>query len=80
MATKFYSKCENANLAKILEEKGYKFFTKGSYNLNIIGVRSDQNKKVTDLFDDALVVVYKTDSGNGRRRSIVSRLSQAVTI
>ncbi len=63
MATKFYTKCENANLAKILEEKGYKFFTKGSYNLNIIGIRSDQNKKVTDLFDDALVVVYKTDSG-----------------
>lgn len=26
----FYTKCENANFAKILAEKGFKFFTKGS--------------------------------------------------
>lgn len=63
MATSFYTKCENANLAKILEEKGYKFFTNGAYNLNIIGIRSNQNNKVTNLYDDALVVVYKTPSG-----------------
>ena len=59
----FYTKCENANLAKILAEKGYKFFTRGYYNLNIIGIRSNQNRKVTNLFDDALVVVYRTPSG-----------------
>lgn len=63
MATSFYTKCENANLAKILEKKGYTFFTKGSYNLNIIGIRSNQGGKVTNLYDDALVVVYKTPSG-----------------
>ena len=63
MATSFYTKCENANLAKILEKKGYKFFTKGAYNLNIIGIRSNQKNKVTNLYDDALVVVYKTPSG-----------------
>lgn len=45
MATSFYTKCENANLAKILEKKGYTFFTKGSYNLNIIGIRSNQGAK-----------------------------------
>lgn len=64
----FYTKCENANFAKILAEKGYKFFTKGSYNLNIIGVRSDQSRKVTNLFDDALVVVYKTPSGKWQKQ------------
>ena len=46
-----------------MAEKGYKFFTKGAYNLNIIGIRSNQNNKVTNLYDDALVVVYKTPSG-----------------
>jgi hypothetical protein len=59
----FFTKCANANLAKILKEKGYEFFTKGAYNLNIIGVRSDQEKKVTNVFDDALVVVYQTPTG-----------------
>ena len=58
--SKFYNKCENANFAKILREKGYEFFTNGAYNLNIIGVRSDQQNKVTNLFDDLLVVVYQT--------------------
>lgn len=58
--SKFYKKCEDANLAKILKEKGYEFFTNGSYNLNIIGIRSDQQNKVTNLYDDLLVVVYKT--------------------
>lgn len=59
----FFTKCANANLAKILKEKGYEFFTKGAYNLNIIGIRSDQNRRVTDMFDDALVVVYQTPTG-----------------
>lgn len=66
--TNFYTKCENANLAKILREKGFEFFTKGAYNLNIIGVRSDQKKKVTDLFDDALVVVYCTPTGKWQKQ------------
>lgn len=58
--SKFYAKCEDANLAKIMREKGYEFFTNGSYNLNIIGIRSDQQNKVTNLYDDLLVVIYKT--------------------
>lgn len=64
----FYTKCANANFAKILREKGYEFFTEDVYNLNIIGVRSDHQKKVTDLFDDALIVVYNTPSGKWQKQ------------
>ncbi len=58
--SKFYEKCKNADFERILTEKGYKYFTKGAYNLNIIGVRSDQQGKVTNLYDDLLVVIYRT--------------------
>ena len=57
--SKFYEKCKNADFERILTEKGYKYFTKGAYNLNIIGVRSDQQGKVTNLYDDLLVVIYR---------------------
>ena len=61
----FYNKCANANLVKILREKGYTFFENGIYDLNIIGIRSDQGNQVTNLFDDYLVVLYKaTDTGD----------------
>ena len=33
------NKCANANFQDIFDRKGYVFFTKGEYNLNIIGVR-----------------------------------------
>lgn len=62
--TSFYSKCKNANLIGILKEKGYAVFENGIYDLNIIGIRSDQANQVTNLFDDYLVVLYKaTDTG-----------------
>lgn len=68
--SKFYKKCENADFEKILTEKGYKYFTKGSYNLNIIGIRSDQQGKVTNLYDDLLVVIYRTPSSEEFTRVI----------
>lgn len=46
---------------KALEKKGYAFFTSNSYNLNIIGVRASKN--FTNLFDDAIVVIYKNSKG-----------------
>ena len=53
--------------AKILVEKfkqaclgkGYAFFEKGDYNLNIIGVRNDSG--LADKFDDNINVFYKID-------------------
>lgn len=56
----FFTKCEKADFEKILANKGYAYFTNGAYNLNIIGVRSNQEKKVTNIFDDALVLIYYT--------------------
>tara|TARA_A100001011_G_scaffold110812_1_gene117347 strand:- start:17 stop:676 length:660 start_codon:yes stop_codon:yes gene_type:complete len=40
-----------------LLNKGYAFFEKGDYNLNIIGVRNDSGD--ASKFDDCLVVAYK---------------------
>ena len=63
----FYSICSYADYEKIFKEKGYAYFTRGEYNLNIIGVRSDNKNKVTNLYDDLLVVVYKTPTGRWQR-------------
>ena len=60
MEVSFATKCANADYKKIFDKKGYKFFTKGEYNLNIIGVRHKGNK-ITNKFDDFIVVVYNTD-------------------
>ena len=65
----FYSICAYADYEKIFREKGYAYFTKGAYNLNIIGVRSDNKNKVTNLYDDILIVIYKTPSGKWARQS-----------
>lgn len=44
-------------LLKAIEAKGYIIFTKGDYNLNIIGIRSKNSK--SDEFDDMIYVFYK---------------------
>lgn len=67
MKTNLYAKCKTCDFQKILESKGYSYFTKGEYNLNIIGVRSDNNNAVTNLYDDFLVLLYKTSKGWTRR-------------
>lgn len=55
----------NELIEKSIEEtmarKGYAYFKKGNYNLNIIGIRSDQGKKVTNKFDDFMLVLYYVD-------------------
>jgi hypothetical protein len=44
-------------IQQVFAEKKYAFFTKGNYNLNIIGVRSPI--KVANSFDDTMLVIYK---------------------
>lgn len=39
-------------------KKGYAFFKSGEYNLNIVGIRGDYGNKVTNKFDDFMVVLY----------------------
>ena len=63
MKTKTHIKCKSFDFEKLFKKKGYAYFTKGNYNLNIIGVRSNQNNKVTNKYDDCLVVIYNTESG-----------------
>ena len=59
MEVSLTNKCLNANFEKILSNKGYVFFNRGDYNLNIIGVRH-KGSAVTNHFDDCLVVIYNT--------------------
>ena len=54
---KLLEKIKSADFSKILVNKGYAYFTKGKYNLNIIGVRR-ADTKVTNQFDDYIVVEY----------------------
>lgn len=44
---------------KVFSEKGYAFFEKGDYNLNIVGVRNDSGD--ASKFDDFLNILYKID-------------------
>ena len=49
-------------IEQALKAKGYKWFEKGDYNLNIVGIRnSDTNNEVTNKFDDWMTLSYKVD-------------------
>lgn len=45
------------SLKNVCNKKGYNFFEKGSYNLNIIGIRS--KVRSCNSFDDLMCVAYK---------------------
>ena len=77
--TDFYTKCANANLVQILREKGYKFFEKGIYDLNIIGIRSNQSNRVTNLFDDCLVVLYKATNTGDNNKDFTKKIYRITT-
>ena len=45
-----------------VKSKGYIYFdSPKNYDVNIIGIRCNNNDKVTNLFDDILVLIYKKD-------------------
>jgi hypothetical protein len=50
---------ETILLYTIMKNKGYKFFTKGKYNINIIGIRKDNIH--TNSFDDELHLIYRDE-------------------
>lgn len=58
MNTELLKKIEAADFPSIMAAKGYKFFTSGKYNLNLIGVRANIEGESNDTFDDFLVVMY----------------------
>lgn len=61
--TALYSKVNNYNFEPLFKRKHYTYFTKGAYNLNIIGVRADNHNEITNLYDDILIVIYNTPAG-----------------
>lgn len=67
METILINKCANADFKKTLEKKGYAFFENGYYNLNIIGVRKN-NAKLTNRFEDCIVVIYNNQNGDNIKK------------
>lgn len=65
---KLLEKLNKVNLKDILKSKNYIYFEKGFYNLNIIGVRTIPiDNHVTNVYDDALIVEYKTNENINKR-------------
>lgn len=56
-------KIMRTDFAKLFKNMGYSFFENGLYNLNIIGIRSDNKNKVTNKYDDVLVLIYNNSNG-----------------
>ena len=47
-------------IEETMKQKGYRYFVKGDYNLNVIGIRnSSTGFKVTNRFDDLMTLSYK---------------------
>lgn len=65
---KLIDKINKTNFKELFKKKGYSYFEKGSYNLNIIGIRSKERIN-NNTFDDYLIVEYK-DSYGKRIRNI----------
>ena len=63
-----WDKCHDCDFEKLFKKKGYSYFTKGVYNLNIIGVRRKvRNNYISNAFDDFLVLIYKNANREVRR-------------
>lgn len=65
---KLIDKCKTYDFEKLFKSKGYAYFKNGNYNLNIIGVRKNNNNKVTNLYDDVLVLIYNTPTQKNVRQ------------
>lgn len=65
---KLFEKCKYYHFESLFNDLGYAYFKNGPYNLNIIGVRSNEQRKVTNLYDDVLVLIYNTPTGQVFRR------------
>ena len=58
------NKYTREQIQEATEGLGYKYFSNGEYNINIIGIRnSNTNGVVTNKFDDLITVSYKCEHG-----------------
>lgn len=62
-----YSKVLTYDFEKLFKQKGYAYFTKGIYNLNIIGIRATGHQ-ISNSFDDLLILTYKTPTNKWARQ------------
>ena len=46
-------------IKQFITNKGYSWFEEGDYNLNIVGIRSNQKNQITNKFDDFLTISYQ---------------------
>ena len=45
-----------------VKSKGYRWFEKGDYNVNIVGIRnSETGSEITNKFDDHITISFKND-------------------
>lgn len=63
---KLSEKCKDYKFDELFDKKGYAWFTNGYYNLNIIGVRAANNNKVTNKYDDILILDFNSPTGHRR--------------
>lgn len=81
-------------IEKAIKKKGYAYFEKGDYNVNIVGIRnSSTGKRVTNQFDDLMTLSYKVngewvfhvwqctvDNGDGSARLVEGQYRGSFTI
>lgn len=65
--TALYNKVKNYDFEALFKKKCYSYFTKGAYNLNIIGIRAS-GANIVNSFDDILLIIYKTPIGRWARQ------------
>ena len=64
MNEQLLKKVQNCNIKNIMQQKGYVFFEKGNYNLNLIGIRAERpGNRNNDTFDDLFMVIYNNGKG-----------------
>ena len=79
MNSKLYDKLVDYDFKSLFAKKHYAYFTDGSYNMNIIGVRAKTDKVVTNKFDDFIILEYKDESGKWCRQIYKATTDPGIT-
>ena len=79
MNSKLYDKLDDYDFKSLFAKKHYAYFTDGSYNMNIIGVRAKTDKVVTNKFDDFIILDYKDESRQWCRQIYKATTDQGIT-
>ena len=79
MNSKLYDKLVDYDFKSLFAKKHYAYFTEGSYNMNIIGVRAKTDKVVTNKFDDFIILDYKDESGKWCRQIYKATTDPGIT-